>query len=59
MWGYSGGSLATEWAAELQPTYAPELNFAGAALGGLVPNITSVLKTINGGHLLASSQPAS
>lgn len=50
MWGYSGGSLATEWAAELQPTYAPELNFAGAALGGLVPNITSVLETINEGE---------
>lgn len=47
MWGYSGGSLATEWAAELQPTYAPELNFAGAALGGLVPNITSIVDTIN------------
>ncbi|CZR55878.1 related to lipase 1 [Phialocephala subalpina] len=49
MWGYSGGSLASEWAAELQPTYAPELNFKGVALGGLVPNITSVLFTINGG----------
>jgi hypothetical protein len=49
MWGYSGGSLATEWAAELQPSYAPELNFAGAAVGGLVPNITSILNTINEG----------
>ncbi|KAF8862992.1 LIP-domain-containing protein [Acephala macrosclerotiorum] len=47
MWGYSGGSLASEWAAELQPSYAPELNFKGVALGGLVPNITSVLLTIN------------
>jgi hypothetical protein len=34
LWGYSGGSLASEWAAELQGTYAPELQFAGAALGG-------------------------
>lgn len=24
MWGYSGGSLASEWAAELQPSYAPD-----------------------------------
>ncbi|KAH7309334.1 secretory lipase-domain-containing protein [Rhexocercosporidium sp. MPI-PUGE-AT-0058] len=47
MWGYSGGSLASEWAAELQPTYAPELNFKGVALGGLIPNVTSVLLTIN------------
>ena len=47
MWGYSGGSIATEWAAELQVQYAPELNFSGAALGGLVPNITSALQSIN------------
>ena len=48
MWGYSGGSLASEWAAELQEQYAPELNFAGVALGGLVPNVTSILETITG-----------
>ena len=42
MWGYSGGSLASEWAAELQAQYAPELSFAGAAVGGLVSNITSL-----------------
>ena len=47
MWGYSGGALASEWAAELQGKYAPELKFAGAALGGLTPNSTSVLFAIN------------
>lgn len=47
MWGYSGGALASEWAAELQVQYAPELNFSGAALGGLAPNTTSTLFTIN------------
>ena len=26
MLGYSGGAIATEWAAELAPTYAPEVN---------------------------------
>lgn len=46
-WGYSGGALATEWAAELQLEYAPEMNFAGAAMGGLTPNVTTVLETIN------------
>ena len=49
LWGYSGGSLASGWAVQLQPTYAPELQLAGAALGGTVPNITSVLFTINNG----------
>ncbi|KAL3965492.1 hypothetical protein ACCO45_002496 [Purpureocillium lilacinum] len=48
MWGYSGGSLASLWAAELQPTYAPELKIAGAAVGGTVPNITTVVTSING-----------
>jgi hypothetical protein len=48
MWGYSGGALASEWAAELQVQYAPELNFSGAALGGLTPNVTSVMISVNG-----------
>lgn len=47
MWGYSGGSIATEWAAELQPTYAKELSFKGAAVGGLIGNATNVILTIN------------
>ncbi|KAI5268793.1 secretory lipase-like protein 1 precursor [Aureobasidium subglaciale] len=49
MMGYSGGSLASEWAAELQPSYAPELHFIGTALGGLIPNVQNVLNTINNG----------
>lgn len=48
MWGYSGGSVASMWAAELQPSYAPEVVIAGAAVGGTVPNITSVVTSING-----------
>ncbi|GJN74773.1 lipase 1 precursor [Purpureocillium lilacinum] len=48
MWGYSGGALASEWAAELAVQYAPELQFAGAALGGLTPNVTSVMLTLEG-----------
>ncbi|KAL3456266.1 putative lipase 2 precursor [Aspergillus heterothallicus] len=49
LWGYSGGSLASMWAAELQPSYAPELNFSGVAVGGTVPNVASVIKSINNG----------
>ena len=51
LWGYSGGALASEWAAELQPQYAPELkrNLRGVALGGLTPNTTNVLLSINQG----------
>ncbi|KAK7751919.1 hypothetical protein SLS62_006220 [Diatrype stigma] len=46
LWGYSGGSVASHWAAELQASYAPELAFAGAALGGTVPNATSAYDNI-------------
>jgi hypothetical protein len=46
LWGYSGGSIASEWALEFQEQYAPELNIIGAALGGLVPNTTYVFDTV-------------
>lgn len=49
MTGYSGGSLACGWAAELQPSYAPELQFAGAALGGVIANVSSALGLIHDG----------
>ena len=49
LWGYSGGALASTWAAELQPSYAPELEYAGVAVGGTTPNVSSVLQTINTG----------
>lgn len=48
MWGYSGGSFASQWAAELQSSYASELSFVGTAVGGTTPNLTSVYLTING-----------
>ncbi|KAK6069784.1 hypothetical protein SCUP515_08797 [Seiridium cupressi] len=49
MWDYSGCSLACFFAAELQASYAPELSFAGAAMGGLPSNVTQLFATINGG----------
>lgn len=35
-WGYSGDGVTTDWAAELQPSYAPALEIVGAVLGALV-----------------------
>jgi secretory lipase len=49
MWGYSGGAHATGWAAELAPTYAPELNIKGAAAGGMPPSVQPVYDKLNGG----------
>ena len=47
LWGYSGGSQASEFAVELQPKYASELKVKGAALGGLVENILAILENVN------------
>lgn len=51
LWGYSGGSIASGWAASLQSTYAPELkqNLLGCALGGFVTNITATAEITDGG----------
>jgi hypothetical protein len=35
MVGYSGGSIATEFASEQAPTYAPDLDIVGVAEGGI------------------------
>lgn len=50
MWGYSGGSIATSWAATLQPKYAPELkpNLIGAAFGGWATNVTATAVVTEG-----------
>jgi len=47
--GYSGGARGAEFANELAPTYAPELNIVGAAPGGLAVNVADVLRTTDGG----------
>lgn len=49
MWGYSGGALASEWAAELHQIYTPELPLIGAAIGGGTPDMCNVINTINKG----------
>ncbi|KAF3985901.1 hypothetical protein FT663_05115 [Candidozyma haemuli var. vulneris] len=49
-WGYSGGTIASGWAAALQPEYAPELkpNLVGCAVGGWVTNITLTAEATDG-----------
>ncbi|HEX4063949.1 MAG TPA: lipase family protein [Streptosporangiaceae bacterium] len=49
MMGYSGGSQASEFAAEEAPNYAPELNIVGAAIGGLPVNIGHIAAKADGG----------
>ncbi|OAA72877.1 Lipase, secreted [Akanthomyces lecanii RCEF 1005] len=45
--GYSGGALATGWAAGLQPKYAPELAIKGWVAGGTPANLTGTLVQVD------------
>jgi Secretory lipase len=57
--GYSGGAIATEWAAELAPTYAPEVNakLIGAAMGGVLVDPAHNLHYIEGSLSWAGVMP--
>ena len=48
MIGYSGGAIATEWAAELAPAYAPALDIVAAAAGGVQVDPAHNLSYVNG-----------
>jgi len=50
MLGYSGGAIASEWAAELAPTYAPDVNerMIGAAIGGVLVDPAHNLHYVEG-----------
>jgi hypothetical protein len=57
--GYSGGAIATEWAAELAPTYAPDLtkNLIGAAYGGVLVDPDHNLPYVGGSSIWAGVAP--
>jgi Secretory lipase len=59
--GYSGGAIATEWAAQEAPAYAPEINsdIVGAAMGGVLVEPAHNLKYVEGSSTWASIIPMS
>ncbi len=59
MIGYSGGAIATEWAAELAPAYAPDIDakLVGAAFGGVLADPAHNLHYIDGSSLWAGVMP--
>jgi hypothetical protein len=59
MVGYSGGAIATEWASELAPTYAPDVNrrLVGAAMGGVLVSPAHNLRYVNGSSVWAGVIP--
>jgi hypothetical protein len=58
MYGYSGGSIAADWAAELAPSYAPALNIVGVAMGGIPVDLAHNLKYVNGSRGWSGVVPA-
>ncbi|HVU73775.1 MAG TPA: lipase family protein [Mycobacteriales bacterium] len=48
LYGYSGGSIASEWASEIAPLYAPDLNIVGVAEGGIPVDYAHNLTYISG-----------
>lgn len=57
LYGYSGGANATAWAAQLQPSYAPDLHLAGAAIGGTPADPAATARFIDGGGEPGWSSP--
>lgn len=40
--GYSGGGITAAWTGEMHNIYAPDVQIAGIALGGLIPNFVQL-----------------
>lgn len=51
LWGYSGGGLASAWAAEMSGSYAPDLNIVGAVLGSPVGDLGHTFRRLNGTYM--------
>ncbi len=56
--GYSGGSIAADWASELAPRYAPHLNLVGVAEGGMPVNFAHILRYVDGTPKWSAVMPA-
>lgn len=56
--GYSGGSIAADWAAELAQTYAPHVDLVGVAMGGIPVDLAHNMTYINGSPSWSDVMPA-
>jgi hypothetical protein len=59
MFGYSGGAIATDWAAQMAPSYAPDVNrqLVGAAEGGVLVDPAHNLTYVSGSSIWAGIIP--
>lgn len=53
IWGYSQGGTSAGWAAELAPTYAPDLKVKGVAAGGVPADLIAVARGLDGSATMA------
>ena len=58
LWGYSQGGAAALWAAQLAASYAPDLNVAAAAAGGVPADLKAVGQAADGGPFAGFSADA-
>jgi hypothetical protein len=58
MMGYSGGSIAADFASELAPRYAPQLHLVGVAMGGVPADLGHILRYVDGDPKWSSITPA-
>lgn len=58
LFGYSGGSIGGEWASELAPSYSPELNIVGTAIGGIPVDLAHNLAYVDGSKTWSGVIPA-
>jgi len=56
--GYSGGALAGDWASELAPSYAPNIDIVGVAIGGVPVNEEHLFEYADGTAEYAAAIPA-
>ncbi|WP_067885738.1 lipase family protein [Nocardia vaccinii] len=47
LWGYADGGRAAQWAGDLQPGYAPELDVRGVAAGAVVTDPGAILPLVD------------
>jgi len=59
LFGYSGGAIATGWAAQMAPAYAPDVNrqLVGAAEGGVLVDPAHNLTYVDGSSIWAGIIP--
>lgn len=59
--GYSGGAWSSMWAAQMAPTYAPDVNakLVGVAVGGLPVNAAHISQYLSGSALFSGEIPTS